>query len=82
MASSRIYIQPCIQDYNMIDEVQALATQLKQVIKENEKQIMEEFMDYCTSQLPSGLAKCSVELYWHKISLIKDVTDTIPTSLK
>ena len=64
------WIQPYIQEYNMIDEVLALATQLKQVIKENDKQIMEEeFMDYCT-----------VELYWHKISLIKYTSGQIKNS--
>ena len=46
------WIQPCIQDYNMIDEVLALATQLKQMER--------EFMDYCTSRLPSGLAESLV----------------------
>ena len=50
------WIYPHIHDYSKVSEVLLIASRLPQVIKEEQKaQLREEFMDYCTSELPLDL---------------------------
>ena len=64
-----------------------IASRLPQVIKEEQRgQVREEFMDYCTSELPSDLTRASaqdilIDIYWHKIGQLKDDSGQLKYSL-
>ena len=79
------WIHPCIQDYSKVSEVQLVASRLPQVIKEEQRgQVCEEFMDYCTSELPLDITRAqniSIDTYWHKIGLVKDDNGQLKYSL-
>ena len=52
------WIHPHIHDYDKVSEVLLIASHLHQVITEEQRgQVREEFMDYCTSELPSDFSK-------------------------
>ena len=78
LLKSVTWIHPHVRDYSKIGEVLLCASQLVQVIKEEEKaKLREEFMDYCTSEIPPHLTETStqemsIDTYWHKIGELKD----------
>ena len=68
-------------------EVLLVASCLPQVIKEEEKaELREEFMDYCTSELPPDFTLASaqdmlIDTYWHKVGQLKDDSGQLKYSL-
>ena len=70
------WLLPRVHDYNNVGKVLLTASCLPQVITEEDKaQLREEFMDYCTSELPSDFTQAStheVDTYWHAIGQLKD----------
>ena len=70
------WIYPHTHDYGNLKQIQLLASHLPQVIKEEEKApLAEEFMDYCTSELPpqfTKLATAEIDTYWHRVAQITD----------
>lgn len=79
------WIHPHIHDYGKLSEVLLVASRLPQVIKEDQKaQLREEFMDYCTSELPSDLSSAQdmfIDTYWHKVGQLKDDSGQLKYSL-
>ena len=78
LLKSVTWIHPHVRDYSKVSEVLLCASELVQVIKEEEKaKLREEFMDYCTSELPPHLTQTStqempIDTYWHNIAHVKD----------
>ena len=70
------WLQPSLQQYSLVNQVQASAKLLPQVIKVDEIHIlMEEFMDYCISPLsPDMKSITEVDQYWHAVSKIRKLT--------
>lgn len=70
------WLYPGIRDYSNLSQVLLLASNLPQVIREEDKaQLREEFMDYCTSELPPDFIPVStneVDVYWHRIGQLED----------
>ena len=70
------WLLPRIHDYNNVSQVLHVASHLPQVIRdEDQAQLHEEFMDYCTSELPPDFTPTStheIDAYWHKIGQLKD----------
>ena len=72
------WIHPHIHDYSKVSEV-LIASRLPQVIKEEQKaQLREQFMNYCTSEIPSDLGQAPsaqdmlIDIYWYKVGQLKD----------
>ena len=76
--TSMSWLHPFSQDYTNARQVLLVASHLPQVIKEdNNAQLAEEFMDYCTSELPPELIPLNtkeIDVYWHRIGLISDAS--------
>lgn len=69
------WIQPFTNDYGRVDQVLSVARLLPQVIKESEiAALNEEFMDYCTSELPFPKQVMDIDEYWYKVSVVTDIT--------
>lgn len=69
---------PAKQDLELEHQVLGVAAELPQVIAVEQKSALrEEYMDYCTYQLPSAITSITdihVASYWHKISKFADVS--------
>ena len=76
--SSVAWLYPHVHNYGNRNQVQQLASYLPQVIKEDEiPQLGEQFMDYCTSQLPPDFGRESVneiDTYWYRVGQLKDAS--------
>ena len=72
------WLQPGLQQYNLVNQVLLAADSLPQVIKDNEKSaLQEEYMDFCTLPMPSDVkAIKEVDAYWHAVSQVKDLSDS------
>ena len=70
------WLQPGLQQYSLSRQVLIAADCLPQVIKADDKSMLqEEYMDFCTSPLPSEVkAVKEVDLYWHMVGKIKDLS--------
>lgn len=71
------WLHPGIRDYRNLSQMLLLASNLPQIIREEDKaQLREEFMDYCTSELPPDFTPVSsneIDLYWHRIGQVEDM---------
>ena len=72
------WLHPGIRDYSNLSQVLLLASNLPQVIKEEDKaQLREEFMDYCTSELLPDITpvlRNEIDVYWHRIGQVEDMS--------
>ena len=71
------WLQPGIQQFDLSTQVTNAARCMPQVIAPTDVPVLlEEYMDYCTSTLsPSIKAIPEVDLYWHAISKLKEITN-------
>ena len=76
--ASLSWLYPRARDYGNLNQVLAISRCLSQVIDDGERaQLEEEFMDYCTSDLPPDFVVTStiiIDAYWNSIGQIKDST--------
>ena len=72
------WLHPGIHDHSNLSQVLLLASNLPQVIKEEDKaQLREEFMDYCTSELSPDITpvlRNDIDVYWHRIGQVEDMS--------
>lgn len=61
------WLQPCLQQYSLANQVQASAKVLQQVVKSGEIPVLlEEFMDYCVYPLsPAVKSIIEIDRYWY-----------------
>ena len=72
------WIQPFTNEYGKDDQVMEVARLLPQVIKESDMATLnEEYIDYCTSELPFPKQVITVDEYWHKVSEITEIAGDI-----
>ena len=68
------WIQPFTNDCSKADQVISVARSLPQVLTEsNMAALNEEYMDYCTSELPFPQQAMPIDKYWHNVSAITDI---------
>ena len=72
------WIQPFTNEYGKADQVMEVARLLPQVIKESDMAALnEEYIDYCTSELPFPKQVITVDEYWHKVSEMTEIAGDI-----
>ena len=66
------WLYPGVHVYGNLYQVLFLASHLPQVIKDEDRtELGEEFMNYCTSELPPDFGPASaneMDTYWHRVS--------------
>ena len=70
------WLQPGLQQYDLMSKVLVVAECLPQVVKLNEKpSLQEEYMDYCMLPLPVSIkTEEAVDKFWHAVSEIQDIS--------
>ena len=72
------WIIPFTNDYGKADQVLSVAKLLPQVIQVSDMAALnEEYMDYCTSELPFPQQVMPIDEYWHNVSAITDIAGDI-----
>ena len=73
------WMLPLKQDLELEDQVLDVAAELPQVIAVEQKSgLREEFLDYCTYQLPSPITSITdIASYWYQIGKITDLSGEI-----
>ena len=71
------WLQPGIQQYDLSSQVANAARCMPQVVDTADiPTLQEEYMEYCTTALaPSVKATSEVDVYWHAISMIQDISN-------
>ena len=67
------WILPFTTDYTKDGQVFSVAKSLQKVIKSDEV-LDEEYMDFCTYDLPFPKESISIDEYWNKIGMIRDIS--------
>ena len=71
-------IQPFANNFRNAAQVFTVASFFPQVIKESERPALaEEYMDYCTSELPFHRQNMAINEYWHKVSAVTDIAGDV-----
>lgn len=83
LLASVSWMLPLKQDLELENQVLGVATELPQVITlEQKSALREEFMDYCTYQLPSPITSITdIAAYWYQIGKLTDVSGDIRSPL-
>ena len=73
------WMLPLKQDLELENQVLSVAAELPQVIAVEQKSALrEEFIDYCTYQLPSPITSITdIASYWYQVGKITDVSGRI-----
>ena len=72
------WIVPVSNEYGNADQVASAARLLPQVVKEGDMAALnEEYMDYCTSELPFPKQAITVDEYWFKVGMVTDIAGDV-----
>ena len=72
------WILPFSNEYGNADKVVSAARLLPQVVKESDMAALnEEYMDYCTSELPFPKQAIAVDEYWFKVGTVTDIAGDV-----